>query len=171
MIDYEFSSKESWYVVQTKYKEEEIVYSSLKEKGIEVYLPRIESSIRHAGRIKLIYKPLFPMYIFAFFSPKYKIDKVRWSKGVVRILWESTKPTPIPENVILTIKSLEDEDGIIRRKMFKEKDRVRVLKGPLKGLEGVFDSWTSDKGRVMILLNILSSVTKVKMHYSFLEKL
>ncbi len=162
--------RKNWYVVQTKPREEKRASFFLNEKGIKTYFPKIEINIFHAGRSQYVLRPLFPRYIFAYFSAEDQIDLVQWSKGVTKVLWDSTNPIPISGQIIRQIKALEDKDGIIRKRQFKKYDRIRIKGGPLKDIEGIFEEWTSDKGRVRVLLNLISYQAKVEIHHSLLEK-
>jgi len=159
-----------WYVIQTKPREEDKAAFFLTQKGIEVYLPKIEVAIFHGGRSMYVLKPLFPRYLFARFIAQTEIDRVRWTKGVTKVLWESIKPTPISEAIIEAIKTLECADGIIRRRKFKKNDKIKIVRGPLKDIEGIFEQWTSDKGRVRVLLNLISYQARVELHHSLIEK-
>ena len=159
-----------WYVVQTKHKEEDKAAFFLKQKNIEVYLPKMEVMTFHAGKRKLVHKPLFPQYLFARFVAKEKLDEVRWTRGVAKVLLESSNPTPIRDELIAQIKSLEQPDGIIRKRKFKKHDKIRITRGPFKDITGIFECWTSDKGRVRVLLFLAFGQAKVELHHSLIEK-
>jgi transcriptional antiterminator RfaH len=158
----------NWYVVQTKPREYERASYYLEKEGIEIYLSKMDVYNWKLGA--LLQKPLFPGYLFARFEPDTQISLVRWTRGVNKILMQSNNPTPINNRVLESIKGLAQSDGIIRKQGFKPKDNVRIKKGPLKGLEGIFENWTSDRGRVKILLNLVSYQTRVSLHHTLLEK-
>jgi transcription antitermination factor NusG len=73
--------------------------------------------------------------------------------------------------VIDSIRSLEQKDGVIRRQPLEKNDRVRITRGPLKDILGIFDHWASDQGRVRVLLNFISYQASVDLHHSLLEKI
>lgn len=53
-----------WYVVQTQVNGEARAAQNLMRQGFEIYLPRYLKRRRHARKIDLTAKPLFPRYMF-----------------------------------------------------------------------------------------------------------
>jgi transcriptional antiterminator RfaH len=160
-----------WYVVQSKPREERRAEYFLKEKGLQVYLPIMEVAITRGLRSVIQEKPLFLGYLFCLFDPEESLGYVRWTKGVAKILPESIRPVPVDDNLIDTLRMLAQKDGIIRKKPLKNRDQIRITKGPMKDILGVFDYWTSDEGRVRVLLNFINYQASVELHHSFVEKL
>jgi transcriptional antiterminator RfaH len=160
-----------WYVVQCKTREEERAHYFLKKKNLQVYLPRMEVVSTRGCQGVMKQKPLFPGYLFCRFNPEESLAHVRWTKGVAKILPESVKPISIKEPVIDAIRALEQKDGIIRKKLLEKNDRIRIARGPMKHILGIFDQWTSDKGRARVLLNFVTYQASVELHHSFVEKI
>jgi transcriptional antiterminator RfaH len=102
-------------------------------------------------------KPLFPGYLFCRFNKNDEsLAHVRWTQGVKKMLPESIDPMPVDDEIVAAIHKLEQEDGVIRKKPLQKSDRIRITRGPMKDILGIFDYWTSDQGRVMVLLNFLN---------------
>lgn len=160
---------ENWFVIQTKVREEDRALFHLQEKDVEVYLPMLEAMLFHARRRRVVHKPLFPSYLFARFDAGNMLDKVRWTKGVVRILLDSVHPVPLSDEIIEGIKSMEGEDGIIRPRPSQDYKRVRITRGPFKDMTGVIDRRLSDSERVKILLDMVSYHASVEVHPSIIE--
>jgi len=160
-----------WYVVQSKPREEERALYFLKEKGFDAYLPRMEVvKVRKLNNVKTKL-PLFPGYLFCRFKKEDEsLAHVRWTKGVKKILPESVSPSPIDDEIVAAIHNLEQEDGVIRKKPLQKNDRIRVARGPMQDVLGVFDNWTSDQGRVRVLLNFINYQASVELHHSLVEK-
>jgi transcription antitermination factor NusG len=162
-----------WFVVQTNPKEEEIACMVLRQSGIEVYQPWMQKYVYHARKKTLKRYPLFPNYIFVQVVPNEEdLHKIRWCRGVRRILLDNYQPIPIDEDFIVSLHSLEDEgSGIIKKPVdFMPGDVVRIKSGPMKDLYGVFEAWGSDEGRVRILIEMVNNRAKVVMHSSLIEK-
>ncbi|HOO38658.1 MAG TPA: transcription termination/antitermination NusG family protein [Deltaproteobacteria bacterium] len=162
-----------WFVVQTNPKEEEIACMVLRQSGIEVYQPWMQKYVYHARKKTLKRYPLFPNYIFVQVAPNEEdLHKIRWCRGVRRILLDNYQPVPIDEDFIVSLHSLEDEgSGIIKKPVdFMPGDVVRIKSGPMKDLYGVFEAWGSDEGRVRILIEMVNNRAKVVMHSSLIEK-
>ncbi|MBW2072837.1 MAG: hypothetical protein JRI89_16525 [Deltaproteobacteria bacterium] len=161
----------SWYVVQSKPREEDRARHFLEEKGLQTYLPLMEVTRIRGFKSTLEHKPLFPGYLFCLFDPEESLAYVRWTKGVAKILPESVNPVPVDEAVIVSIQSLEQKDGVIRNKPLKKNDRVRIARGPMKDILGIFEHWTSDQGRVRVLLKFINYQASVELHHSLVEKI
>ena len=148
-----------WYVVQSKPREEERALHFLKEKGFHTYLPRMEVvKVRDFKNVKTK-KALFPGYLFCRFDKDENLGHVRWTQGVKKLLPESVNPMFVDDELVQAIHSLEQEDGIIR-----------IARGPMKDVLGVFDHWSSDQGRVTVLLNFINYQASVELHHSLVEK-
>ena len=160
-----------WYVVQSKPREEERALHYLKEKGFDTYLPRMEVvRVRKLKNVKTK-NPLFPGYLFCRFNKKDEsLAHVRWTRGVKKILPESVSPMFVDDEIVQAIHSLEQEDGVIRKKPLQKNDRIRVARGPMQDVLGVFDYWSSDSGRVKVLLNFINYQAAAELHHSLVEK-
>jgi transcriptional antiterminator RfaH len=157
-------------VVQSKAREEERALHYLREKGFKTYLPRMEMMSIRAGRTTMKAKPLFPGYLFCRFESGESLAHVRWTRGVAKILPESVNPVPVEDKIVSAISALEQKDGVIRKKPLKNGDYVRIARGPMKDVLGVFEHWTSDQARVKVLLNFINYQATVELHHSLVEK-
>jgi transcriptional antiterminator RfaH len=162
-----------WFVVQTNPKEEDIASMVLRQSGIDIYKPIMQKYVYHARKKTLKRYPLFPNYIFVHVTPiEEELHKIRWCRGVRRILLDNYQPVPIDEEFIIGLHSLEEEEsGVIKKPVdFMPGDVVRIKAGPMKDLYGVFEAWGSDEGRVRILIEMVNNRAKVVMHSSLIEK-
>lgn len=160
-----------WFVIQTNPREEEKALMHLSEKGFELFFPRTRV-VRYQGlKSREFVRPLFPSYLFARFHHPEDYPYVVWTRGVKRVLGSDGKPTPVPQEVILTIKGQMDERGLVRvGRRLKPKDRVRIKSGPFKDLLALFERELDDKGRVEILLQVLGFQARLQLDESVLER-
>ena len=159
-----------WYVIQTKVREEGRATFFLRQLGIEVYFPKMEFCTMTGTKATMARKPLFPNYIFAHFDAQKDLSKVSWTKGVQKILPESPTPVPLDEEIIKSIKSLAGNDDVVRKRRFKKNERIRVIRGPMKDIMGIFEDWVSDQGRVRILLDLFNYQARLELHHSLIER-
>lgn len=142
---------ENWFVLNSKPKKEFHVEKLFTAGGIKIYNPKY----MHENKIK----PFFPGYGFIFFDFPSQYQLVRYTRGVKRVVGSKEGPIPVPEEIILSIKSREI-DGLIELYKYGEEpevgDEIEVVEGPLKGLRGVFKRELSDSERVLILLNYVT---------------
>jgi transcriptional antiterminator RfaH len=116
-------------------------------------------------------RPLFPGYLFCRFNKEdERLAHVRWTRGVKKILPDSVNPQPVEDDVVRAIHSLEQKDGVIRKQPLHRNDKIRIARGPMKDILGIFDHWSSDQGRVEVLLNFINYQARVELHHSFVEK-
>ncbi|KKL61667.1 hypothetical protein LCGC14_2193040 [marine sediment metagenome] len=143
-----------WYAVQTRSRHEKKVDSFLSDKGIETFLPLINTLSRRRDRKKFVDIPLFPGYIFVHVDEDEEhISSIRYTRGVASILGtDINRPTPIPDKQILGIKTIiESKVKLDPFPYLKKGTRVRVKSGPLKGVEGIL---VERKGSYKIVIRI-----------------
>jgi transcription elongation factor/antiterminator RfaH len=145
-----------WYVVQTKPANEERVKGNLLNQEIEAFLPLLGTYQYSNGNMVQRIKPLFPSYLFARLDLMLHFYKVKYTRGVSKILGSGEGPIPISETVIETIRDRIGEDNLVKLEDdFREGELVQVTSGPLKDLVGVFQKSMSTRGRVKILLSLI----------------
>jgi transcription elongation factor/antiterminator RfaH len=152
------SQKDSrlWFVVHTKPGNEERVKSNLTNQEIESFLPLVKVHQYCGGKMAQRIKPLFPNYLFARLDLETHYYKVKWTRGVNKILGSGGGPIPIAERVVQAIKEQAGEDNLIElENELKDGDAIQVTSGPLKDLMGIFRKEMSSKGRVKVLLSLI----------------
>lgn len=145
-----------WYVIQTKPQNEFRVEANLLHQGIDTFLPLCETYRYYRGRMVKKISPFFPSYLFAKFNLRFDYHRVKYTRGVRKVLGLGGAPLPISERVVEEIKNRVGEDNLIRwEEEWQEGDLVEVISGPFQGLRGIFQRRMSAKGRVKILLSLL----------------
>jgi len=126
-----------WFAIWTRSRHEKIVRDQLEKKtDVDVFLPTIGKWSRWKDRKKKIDWPLFPGYVFARFVPDERIGVLKVD-GVVQIISNNGRPSPIPDEEIESIRTLvESELAYDPVPLIKEGDMVKVVHGPLKGVVG-----------------------------------
>jgi len=166
-----------WFAVNTKPRNENIAKAHIEKKGIEVFLPKLETYRRRGGSRYLVNEPLFPGYLFVQSGPLTPIDMlviVRWTPGVKRILSTGLSPVQVPDEAINLIKWRIGEGSPEIPKVereFPDGSVVAVRHGPFKGLIGVVDHSIPAKDRVRVLLDFMSRQTPVELDSVLLDRL
>ena len=149
-------NQKNWFVIRTKAGDEHRANTNLLHQEIETFLPLFNHNHYRNGKMIQTIKPLFPNYLFAKLDLDSHYTKVKWTRGVSRILGNKEGPVPISERIIQTIQKRIGKDDLIElEETIKEGDLVEVTSGPLKNLIGVFQKRMSGKDRVKILLNLI----------------
>jgi transcription elongation factor/antiterminator RfaH len=145
-----------WYVIQTKPANEHRVEINLFNQGIETFLPLFESHQYCNGKIVQKIKPLFFNYLFARLDINLQYYKVKWTRGVNKILGNGDGPISISGKVVETIKERTGKDNLVKlEEGLEEGTLVQFTSGPFKDLIGVFDKKMSDGKRVRVLLSLI----------------
>jgi transcriptional antiterminator RfaH len=164
----------NWYAVQAKSHSEARVFHCLTQKIIPAFLPLIEVIRRYRFRRVRRLEPLFPGYLFVQMERvecnPHRWSTVRWTPGVKSILGTEDAPTPVPDTVIDAIKIRTQDLGFVRPgPCFSPDARVFIKRGPLAGLEAVFEQPLSSSGRVRVLMTLLGQQRRVQVDAVDLE--
>ena len=164
----------SWYAVHTHAKQEDRADSNLRAWGVEIFAPKIKAPRRcpYTNRLRYFVKPMFSRYIFARFEPIISLHKILFTRGVHSIVSYGNVPSAIDDQIIFTLKSRLDADGLVHLgDSFQTGDPVLITDGPLRGFTGVFDRATKDAERVMILLKTVCYQPVVSVEMGVVMKL
>jgi transcription termination/antitermination protein NusG len=145
-----------WYAVWTRSKQEKAAAVILSRLGVRHYLP-LRSELRQwSDRRQKIEVPLFSGYLFVHLNPlKDTRLKVLRVPGVVAFVGNQTGPLPIPHKEIEDIQAvLASGTDCSVQPSLKEGDRVRVVRGPLAGVEGTLVRANSES-RLFISIDMI----------------
>ncbi len=154
-----------WFVIHTKPRDEHRVKGHFEGMGIETLLPLCKNYRYPHDRMRPVLNPLFPNYLFARLDLEHHYYKVKWTRGVNRILGVGTEPTPISEMLIQMLKErMGDDDTVQLLDDLREGNKVQITLGPLKDFVGIFQEGLSSGGRVRILLNLIGTDSPVQLY-------
>lgn len=143
-----------WYLVRTKPAKERWVCDQLSVMVPEVFLPMMEARAPRWGKLAWSVMPLFPSYLFAKFDLHARYFDVKYLAGVQGIVSAGCDPLAVPAEVVEEIRR-RGVNGVVRiePKGFGNGERVRVVDGPFRGFEAIFERYLSGAERVAILLS------------------
>lgn len=162
-----------WYAIHTHPKEEDRATSNLRAWNVETFNPKIRERRLNPFTDTPIYemKCLFPRYIFARFDAGSLLSKVRFTRGVHRVVSFGNGPVPIEEEIIAFIKAQTGEDGLVRLgEKLSRGDEVTIKDGLLSGLSGIFEREIKGTDRVTILLNAINYQASIVIEKEHLKK-
>lgn len=127
----------TWYAIYTKARNEKKVAALLQREGIDHYLPLIKRVKIWSDRKKQVEEPLFSSYVFVHIEEKEHL-KVLQVYGVVRYVSFEGKKVSVRSAEIEAIKRYAEtgEEFLLNESDFKIGKKVKVILGPMKGLEG-----------------------------------
>ena len=152
----------SYFVVQVKTGGEEKFLKSAKKaldfNNVAFLWPRKTLRIRRRGKWLEKTAPLYPGYIFL---ETQSIDnELYWAlrkiHGFSHFLRDNHNIEPLSKNDEEIVKHFISYGEIIEKSKatFDENDRIHIISGPLKGLEGLIVKVNRRKGRIKIRLNL-----------------
>ena len=114
--------------------------------------------------------PLFPNYLFVRIHVPTDCHLVGWTPGVKRIVSFGVEPIPIDKGVVCFLQQLADANGVIQaRTKIRRGQEVEISGGPFDGLMGIIQAPPDNKGRVRVLLKLLSRQISVKLGVEFIK--
>lgn len=149
-----------WYAVYVKSRQEKKVYRLLQERGVNSYLPLVETLRQWSDRKKRVEEPLFRGYVFVNIDMKGEHIQVLETDGVVRFVGIGRKPSVIHERDIEWLRTLVREPDAIGRTVaaIPAGRKVRVLAGPFRNLEGTVVKEGREERLVVYFESIMQGV-------------
>ncbi|MCG8337462.1 MAG: hypothetical protein MJE63_23415 [Proteobacteria bacterium] len=148
----QYFTGENWYAIRVKSRYENIAKKNLENKNIKSLYLTYQTLSKRKDRKKTLTKAFFPGYMFikAELNPEIHVEVLK-SVGVVEVLKNSKGPIPIPENQIENVKRLEKYEGQVTTfDEFASGMQVKVVQGPLMGVEGFVDEVNRDLIKISV---------------------
>jgi transcription termination/antitermination protein NusG len=164
-----------WYVVHTysgheakvkKNLESRIETMDMSEKIFEVIVPTEEEIEIHNGQRRTVNKKVYPGYVLV----KMRMDDDSWyvvrnTPGVTSFVGMGTKPTPLRDDEVITIKQQMTAEAPRVKLSLAVGDNVRIVDGPFQDFEGKIDEVNQDRGRVKVLVSMFGRETAVELDF------
>jgi transcriptional antiterminator RfaH len=158
-----------WYVVYTKPQQEETAQAHLQRKGLATFFPRLRLPYPRRHRRHII--PLFPNYLFVQLRLPDDYHAVRWAPGVNHLVGSEGIPTPLDGTVVAFLRQRSAPGGIsLARVSLPVGLGVRLVSGPFAGLVGIIENPPNAKGRVKVLMHLLSRQVRVEVPVEVVAK-
>lgn len=151
-----------WFAVWTRSRQEKVAAAMLETAGVQHYLP-LKSELRQwSDRKQTVTVPLFSGYLFVRLNKKADNRcNILNTPGVAGFVGNSTGPLPIPDHQIEEIRTVLTqrlECSVLP--LLEEGQRVRVLRGPLTGVEG-FLLPSNSASRLLISIQMIHKTLAV----------
>ncbi|NIA10785.1 MAG: transcription termination/antitermination factor NusG [Nitrospiraceae bacterium] len=175
------SKNAQWFLVNTysgsekKAKlnlEERIKGYGLEDRILKVILPVDYYSVVERGKRKIKTQRVFPGYIVV----NMILDDQTWfvvrnTPGVLGFVGSGGKPTPLTEEEVQKLFDRIGEDEAREKMNFEVGNRVKILAGPFKDMEGTVQEIDVEKGKSKILLEMFGREMPVEIKSEFIQKI
>ena len=159
----EVDRRENWLCLMTQPHREKLAKISLLDIGLNVYFPLCRKLVlRRAKRVPVLV-PLFSRYLFvAGAGDKKLLYDAKRAHGVSCFAGRTLEQSFVSAAVIDAIMGREDSDGVIGldQRNLLPGQKVRILEGPLAGLDAAFSEPDGQK-RSFILLDLLGKTHRL----------
>ena len=125
-------------------------------------MPKVKVRSRRKDRKRMVRVPLFPGYLFVCtdLDPREHLEILK-TAGVVRMIGARSRPVPVAEETIASLKIMVATDLPLHTgQRLRKGDRVLVAHGPLSGVVGVFIRHRG-QGRVLVQIEALGQYAAV----------
>jgi transcription antitermination factor NusG len=147
-----------WFAAYTCVRHEKCVRRQLDERQIESFLPLYRRTRQWKDRRKEIEFALFPGYVFVRIHEQARL-RVLELPGVIRMVSFNGRLAALEEKEIESLRS-GLENGVFAEPypFLRVGRKVRVVRGPVAGLEGVL---VRKKDRVRVVVSLLTIMQSI----------
>ena len=158
-----------WCAVYTKPQREEFAEVNLHLRRIQTFFPKL--LLPKSAKRKKHIVALFPNYLFVCIDViSVEYASVIWCPGVKRMITFNGTPAIVEQSIIAFLMGQAGADGVISARCnVTIGQQVAINGGPFDGLVGIIQEPPNAKGRVKILLELLSRPTKVDVPVQFIQ--
>jgi transcription elongation factor/antiterminator RfaH len=161
----------AWYAVYTKSRHEQVAHGQLAAKGVETFLPTLQTWSRRTDRRLRIELPMFPGYLFVktTLHPERHLSILR-TVGVVKMVEFQGRPMPVAPHEIRSLQILMDSGVAIHpAEDFRVGDLVRIIDGPFKDVVGRLISRRS-ASRLIVAVETINQAVQVEVDDHLVRK-
>lgn len=159
--------KRDWFVLHVKPRTEKKVIDYIRRYGYFGYLPLYTKVSRIQRRKVRRQLPCFPGYVFARLFPEERIRMLKTN------LLVNTIPVPDPRRMVHQLRQVTRasrvSEGMRPCDMCKVGDYVKVIAGPMYGMEG-YVVRSGRKSRLCLNVEILGAAVEVSISPEDVEK-
>lgn len=153
----------TWFAVYVTSQHEKKVQIQLGLREIETFLPLYKTIHHWKNRCrKVLELPLFPNYLFVHILLRDRFAVLR-TPGVISMVCSGHLPVPLPLAAIEAIRAALAVREVEPHPYLAIGNRVRIIDGPLRGMEGVLVRKKS-KLRVILLVDEIRQSAAVEVN-------
>lgn len=150
-----------WYAVHVRTQYERKVADALTGKGYECLLPSYRERRNWSDRTKVIELPLFPGYVFSRFDVEVRLP-ILTIPGVIAVAGVGRVPKPLDEHEIEQVRRVTQIGYPAQPWPYlKMGQKVRIIAGPLTGVEGLLVNWRGQTRVVLSLTDLQKSMSVI----------
>ena len=141
----------TWYLLQTKPRQEFIALENLSNQGYECFLPILRSEKIAKNAISIANTPLFPRYLFIQLHQDFgskSWSPIRSTKGVSTLVRFGMEPAKVADALI-------EFEYVSVARLFQKGQPVQIGSGPFAHFEAIYQGMDANQ-RIIVLLEFMS---------------
>jgi transcription antitermination factor NusG len=163
--------KTAWYAVYTRSRHEKQVAAYLARHNLETFLPLRREWSARTDRKVTIHVPALPGYLFVrcvLYAETRAL--IKRTTGVLRLVESAGQPAVIPEEQVAALRTaLEVALHAEGHPFLSVGDRVRVVRGPMIGVEGYLVRVAENRHRLVITVDHVNQALSVEIDGGLVE--
>lgn len=157
----------SWYVVQTKPRQEFRALEQLQNQQYECYLPTLQAKKVYRGKLVTATEPLFSRYLFIHLdSTITDWSPIRSTRGVSGMVNFCGRYTPLPDAYVEALQEMAQKSPAC---LFEPGEQVMIVEGPFAGLKGLYQL-PDGEARAFVLIELIRQPQKLSFAMKALRK-
>ena len=159
-----------WYVLHVMTGEEITVRDKLQDlPGANALVPKRKIIERHRGIAKEVVRILFPSYVFV----RMELDgenyyAAKGIPGVYKFLGPG-RPVAVPDNQMANVLRWCDGKELVGLSRVEIGKEIKVIEGPLKGMEGQIIRIDKRKGRAKVKITLFREVKEIDLGIEIIQ--
>jgi transcription antitermination factor NusG len=156
-----------WIVLRTQPRREGLAAHAVRAQGVESYVPLLPPTRRAEPSV-----PLFPGYVFARVAPfSADIVRIRCAPGVAYVLPRAGSPALLRGQVVDDLRTrLVEPLSRSAREPLRRGEPVKVVAGPFRWSDALFERYVNPAGRVRVLLEMVNQQVAVELREECLQR-
>jgi transcriptional antiterminator RfaH len=146
-----------WYALRSKPRKERVLHHQVLSRKIECFFPRVKKNPVNPRAAKI--DPYFPGYMFVKADIKHGVSSFQWMPHSLGLVGFDGEPAPIPDIIISALKKrmteIMDNGGFFFNQL-NPGTQLRIIDGPFRGYEAIFDTRLDGQERVRVLLQLVN---------------
>lgn len=169
-----------WYVIHTYSGYENKVRQNLlnrietmdvNDRIFEIVVPTQDEIEIKSGQRHTVQRKVFPGYVLV----RMTMDDDSWhvvrnTPGVTSFVGSGTRPTPLNETEVLSIKKGMTEEKAMVKVSMALGDNVRIMDGPFQDFRGAIDEINQEKGKIKVLVSFFGRDVPVELDFLQVER-
>ena len=170
MLESTVASADNWYAVYTRARHEKKVALQLQQHSIEFFLPLYKQSKRWNNGLRVqIESPLFPGYLFTRIPVARRLEVLKMSGVVSFICAGNGYPVALPVSDIDHLRIALDKFKTEPHPFLRIGQSVRIITGPLTGLEGILIA-ERNQSKVVLSIDLIKRSVAIEVDCADIEQ-